>query len=78
MSDVILPAVANSSTSILDEITKALGVERNVLASPEEIGHAWRELPRMISKIPLAHRSQQHVRMCVAVAAGLLDRKSVV
>jgi len=73
MSKVKLPAVLTSTSAVLDDLTKALGVSRDVLASDEEIQHAWAELPRVLTKIPPQLRSEQHVRMCVAVAAGLLD-----
>ncbi len=73
MSEVNLPAVLTSTSPVLDQLTEALGVSRNVLASADEIQHAWAELPRVLTKIPPELRTAQHVRMCVAVAAGLLD-----
>jgi hypothetical protein len=73
MSEVNLPAVLTSTSPILDQLTDALGVSRNVLASEEEIYHAWAGLPRILTKIPPELRTAQHVRMCVAIAPGLLD-----
>lgn len=73
MSKVNLPAVLTSTSRVLDQLTTALGVPRDLLASDEEIQHAWAELPRVLTKIPPELRSEQHVRMCVAVAGGLLD-----
>lgn len=73
MNEVNLPAVLPSTSPVLDQLTQALGVSRNVLASADEIEHAWAELPRVLTKIPPELRTAQHVRMCVAVATGLLD-----
>lgn len=73
MSKLNLPAVLVSVSPVLDDVAKALGVARNVLASDEEIQHAWAGLPRILIKVPPQLRSEQHVRMCVAVAAGLFD-----
>jgi hypothetical protein len=58
---------------MLDQLTKALGVPPDVLASDEEIACAWRDLPRELAKIPGQLRNEMVVRMCVAVAAGLFD-----
>lgn len=71
--DVNLPVLADKSSSILAQLTKALGVPRDVLASDEEIAYAWRDLPRELAKIPAQLRNELVVRMCVAVAAGLFD-----
>jgi hypothetical protein len=73
VSNVNLPAIIPARTPTLASITEALGVPREVLASDEEIGRAWGELPRLISAIPGQVRSELHVRMCVAVATGLFD-----
>jgi hypothetical protein len=58
---------------MLASLTKALGVERTILPSDDQIAHLWTNLPRLIEKIPPEHRSETIVRMCVAVAAGLFD-----
>ena len=68
-----LPAVVESSTSALAQITRALGVPREIIASDSEISNAWSQLPRLLDIIPPALRSDQHARMCVAVAVGLFD-----
>ncbi|MBF0181955.1 MAG: hypothetical protein HQM03_18205 [Magnetococcales bacterium] len=57
----------------LQAITDALQVDRNVLASNDQITHAFTNLPRILSKIPPALRTAGLVRMCVAVTAGLFD-----
>lgn len=72
-NELMLPPIVQSSSSNLDVLTKALNVPREVLASDEEIQHAWNELPRLLNKIPPAKRDTLLVRMCVAVASGLLD-----
>ena len=59
--------------SEIASITSALGIPRDVLAADEEIGYAWRDLPRELSAIPPDLRNDLVARMCVAVAAGLFD-----
>ncbi|MGL5840204.1 MAG: hypothetical protein ACRCY3_17060 [Sphingorhabdus sp.] len=58
---------------MLDALTTALGVERDVLAADGQIAHAWANLPRLIERIPPEHRNETLARMCVAVASGLFD-----
>lgn len=73
MTKVNLPAVLDTTSSVLAEVTSAFGIPRDVLASDDEIVHAWRELPRVLTKIPPELRSEHLARMCVAVSTGLLD-----
>lgn len=73
MTQVNLPAIVDTSSTALERITQALGVPRTVLASDEEIARAWERLPGLLSLIPPELRDGSHVRMCVAVAAGLFD-----
>jgi hypothetical protein len=73
MTQLNLPAVVNITGPMLTALTEALGVERSILASDEQIEHVWSNLPRLLSRIPREQRSETLVRMCVAVAAGLLD-----
>lgn len=73
MTDVKLPAVVSSTLPVLDQLTKALGVPRNILASDGEIDSAWNSLPSVMKKIPPPLRTAGLARMCVAVAAGLFD-----
>ena len=70
---ITLPAVNHLSNPMLQSLTEALGVDRNVLASDREIAAAWRSLPDLLSQIPLDKRDEGIMRMCVAVAAGLFD-----
>lgn len=70
---VTLPDVAPLSSPMLDQITTALGVPRDVLAKDDQIKHAWSQLPRLIKRIPQHLRDERIVRMCVAVASGLFD-----
>jgi hypothetical protein len=58
---------------MLADLTKALGVDRTILPSDDQIAHVWGNLPRLIEKIPAEHRSETLVRMCIAVASGLFD-----
>lgn len=74
MSDlVVLPAITGLSAEKLRQVTAALGVPRNIIASDDEIARAWGELPRLLGQVPAPMRTEQHVRMCVAVSSGLFD-----
>jgi hypothetical protein len=73
MPKVKLPAIIENTTPILESITKALGVPRNLLASDDEIENAWESLPRLMGKIPPELRNEGLVKMCVAVSTGLFD-----
>ena len=74
MSDEVrLPAVVPNTTTALDQITAALGVPRDVLPPDAQIASAWSGLDRLVGEIPEAYRTEHHLRMCVAVAAGLFD-----
>jgi hypothetical protein len=68
---IALPAVQTGP--MLEALTQALGVERGVLATDEQIDHAMANLPRLLARIPPEHRNETLVRMCVAVATGLFD-----
>ncbi len=72
-NQVALPALPDESGSHLDQITKALGVSRDVLADDESIQFAWEQLPRHLRQIPPNLRDERIVRMCIAVANGLFD-----
>ena len=71
--EINLPALPEQMYSGIASITSALGIPRDVLAADEEIGYAWRDLPRELRAIPPELRSDLVARMCVAVAAGLFD-----
>ncbi|MDD3183298.1 MAG: hypothetical protein PHD48_10930 [Alphaproteobacteria bacterium] len=73
VQDVTLPQVSEHVAPMLQALTNALGVSRNILPSDEQIGHAWANLPRLISRIPPELRDEGLIRMCVAVASGLFD-----
>lgn len=71
--DVNLPALPNTVLPAIAELTAALGIPREVLASQEEIEYAWRDLPRELREIPGDLRGELIARMCVAVSTGLFD-----
>jgi hypothetical protein len=71
--EVNLPALPNTVLPALAELTAALGIPRQVLASQEEIEFAWRDLPRELREIPADLRGELIARMCVAVSTGLFD-----
>jgi len=73
MTDVKLPAIIANTMPALDQLTTALGVPRDILASAGEIETAWNNLPGVLKKIPPALRTEGMARMCVAVASGLFD-----
>lgn len=73
MTDVNLPAVMGNTLPVLDQLTNALGVPRDILASGQEIQTAWNNLPGVMNKVPPVLRTEGLARMCVAVAAGLFD-----
>ena len=50
--EVNLPALPEQMYSEIAAITSALGVPKDVLAPDEEIGYAWRELPRELRAMP--------------------------
>lgn len=70
---ITLPTVGGVTAPMLTSLANALRVPRTVLASDDQIEHAWTNLPRLLSRIPAEHRSETLVRMCVAVATGLFD-----
>ena len=71
--EVCLPALPDQMFSEIALITSGLRVPRDVLAPDNEIGSAWRELPRELQNMPPNLRGDQVARMCVAVAVGLFD-----
>ena len=73
VSSVQLPAVSSFSAPMLTALTSALGIDRFVLASDDQIQNAWQNLPQLLSNIPPHLRTEGMARMCVAVATGLFD-----
>jgi len=71
--DVNLPSLPSTVLPAIAELTTALGIPREVLASQEEIEYAWHDLPRELRDIPVELRGELVARMCVAVSAGLFD-----
>ena len=71
--NVTLPAVGSFTAPMLDALTSALGVSRDVLATDVQIQNAWQNLPQLLNSIPPELRNEGIVRMCVAVASGLFD-----
>jgi len=70
---VSLPAVTDSTQPALMALTQALGIDRTLLASDDEIRHAWDGLPRLIERIPEKRRTALIAKLCIAIAAGLFD-----
>lgn len=68
-----LPAIPTSILPAITALTNALGIPRTVLASDEEIEHAWKDIPRELREIPEDLRGELIARMCVAVSTGLFD-----
>ena len=72
-TDVALPAVNRFTSPMLQALTDALGISRDVLATDAQIQNAWQNLPQLLSSIPPEKRDEGIMRMCVAVASGLFD-----
>lgn len=71
---VLLPKdISLSAFPLIEEITTALGVPRDVLASDEEIFYGWQNLPRELVNVPKELRGPLLARMCVATSVGLFD-----
>ena len=71
--EVTLPAVGGFTAPMLQALTDALGINRNVLATDAQIQNAWQNLPQLLNSIPPEKRDEGIMRMCVAVASGLFD-----
>lgn len=70
---VKFPTVASISGNMLNQLTSVLGVDRSVIASDQQIEHAWSQLPRLIQRIPSHLRDEKIVKACIAVASGLFE-----
>jgi hypothetical protein len=68
-----LPVVLEETCSVIGQLTRALGLPREVLASDEEIANVWDGLPRLLARIPREQLNVLHARMVVAVSTGLFD-----
>jgi hypothetical protein len=73
MTNADLPAVITNTPTMLAQLTSALGIPREVLASDEEISYAWQNLPRELARIPKDRLNVLLARMCVAASTGLFD-----
>lgn len=73
IKEVSLPAVDGFTAPMLKALTDALGIDRAVLASDDQIKKAWQNLPALLAAIPAEKRDEGVMRMCVAVASGLFD-----
>ena len=69
----ILPTLPKTILPAITELTKYLGIPREVLGSDEEIEYAWHDLPRELRNIPPGTEGALIARMCVAVSTGLFD-----
>ncbi len=68
-----LPTTDDTTAPFLDIVTNALGASRRVLPSDEQISFLWNSLPRILSTVTRENVTDTHVKMCIAVAAGLFD-----
>jgi hypothetical protein len=68
-----LPALPTAVIPGISALIESLGIPREVLASNDEIEHAWLNLPRELKDIPVQLRGELVARMCVAVSTGLFD-----
>jgi hypothetical protein len=70
---VNLPHIEPLASSMLAQLTAALGVPRGVLAADGQIKHVWTQIPRLLNRIPPPLRDERMAKICVAVASGLFD-----
>lgn len=68
-----LPVIVENKYPTIEEIVKALGVNRDILAPDDEIQDAWNSLPSVLKKVPKDKLSKGLVKMCVSVSVGLFD-----
>lgn len=68
-----LPTTDDTTAPFLDTVTTAMGVSRGVLPSDEQISFLWNNLPRLLSTVSREDVTDTHVKMCIAVSAGLFD-----
>ena len=73
VTNVALPEVSRVTGSMLEQLTEALGVPREVVALDEQIEEAWARLPRILRRIPQQLRDEKIVKTCIAIASGLFD-----
>lgn len=73
VTNVTLPEVPTITGNVLEQLTEALGVPRDVVALDDQIEEAWTQLPRLINRIPPNLRDEKIVKACVAIASGLFD-----
>ena len=72
-SKLALPQVTTFSEQMLDQLTGGLEIDRNIIASNEQIDEAWERLPRLLQRIPPDLRDENILKTCVAIASGLFD-----
>jgi len=68
-----LPTTDDTTAPFLDTVTNAMGVSRLALPTDEQISFVWNNLPRLLSAVSREDVTDTHVKMCIAVAAGLFD-----
>lgn len=74
MTDNInLPTLPNTTIPVLGELESALKIPSGILASPDDISHAWDSLPRELADIPVPLRNETIAKLCVAISVGLFD-----
>ena len=71
--EIELPTLPEKTVPLIEALTSALGIPREVLAPAEEIYYAWRDLPRELKAIPPNLRNELIARMCIAISTGLFD-----
>ena len=76
--DIRLPQLRDLTGNMLSELTTTLGVDRNVVASDDQIGQVWSQLSRLIQRIPQGLRNETTIKdciikACIAIASGLFD-----
>jgi hypothetical protein len=70
---IILPQVFINSDDILNNLTSAIGVNRDLLPSKDSIDNVLQQLPALLNKIRPGLRDEKIVKMCIASGIGLFD-----
>ena len=60
VAGVELPEVSRLKGNMLEQLTEALGVPRDVVALDDQIEEAWSRLPRLIRRIPTSLERREY------------------
>lgn len=70
---ILLPEITKQAEQVLDTLTKALKVNREILPSGKQIEYALANLSELLLRIPPELRDEVLAKMCIAVTFGFFD-----